>query len=706
MENTGQYRGGTRLTGPVVGFATFDEEQLRRLKLVMSLYMSVTQLALCAAQCRATGHVPDAEEIYFLDSFVSRSAQRADAHTVTRLTTADAALADAFGALVEECRDEHRGKTPPMTLRAAADAVYARLRRQRGDLPYLQQAAVRFTLADATEAALLELQGKAPKGALCVRGDAVRLTEIAAGGVERVMHRVVNGDTLCLLCGQEQTPQEVDCRAVRAFLTDRTAQGGVKQLFAVEPAQLLPETLRRFYGLTLYPQQLWNGTLSSLLDETPGGWIVGVATAQTEALRRCAEAYGLRLIPYATVNRTNRWTIDPRLLHTFSYPGAFLAKLTLAQAYEIAPDPVAEAAYDVQPLRCDICQRGSADCLQMRYYAAHEAALCRCDAVRCSTIPLHEGLCRNTVDLVLADLLAALSEDGAQTAQATVGISLSLGASAAPSTVWLSLLTLYRALSNRALSLLSSPTIRTGCESTQMTVWVIAPRTAAPADDLTSAAAPRREGDCSLLHVASPLAVLPRLAGTGDMSDVAEILTEAGARVTVQPTDGTHEGCTALADAILGAQILVLAGESTAWLPVLSHRRVRYALDCFFEKDGLLLAAGGAMEAFCCAGLGGNAAAALNFDKGESPFICPVADVSRAPSPLLPDVATEKQTCAVLTGATASAEDETALAGMIAERSAKEPSRICSLLLRDSHALLCAAGLKKEQLLAAVRYFQ
>ena len=94
MENTGQYRGGTRLTGPVVGFATFDEEQLRRLKLVMSLYMSVTQLALCAAQCRATGHVPDAEEIYFLDSFVSRSAQRADAHTVTRLTTADAALAE------------------------------------------------------------------------------------------------------------------------------------------------------------------------------------------------------------------------------------------------------------------------------------------------------------------------------------------------------------------------------------------------------------------------------------------------------------------------------------------------------------------------------------------------------------------------------------------------------------------------------------
>ena len=706
MEHTGQYRGGTRLTGPVVGFATFDEEQLRRLKLIMSLYMSVTQLALCAAQCRATGHVPDAEEIYFLDSFVSRSAQRADAHTVTRLTTADAALADAFGALVEECRDEHRGKTPPMTLRAATDAVYARLRRQRGDLPYLQQAAVRFTLADATETALLELQGKAPKGALCVHGDTVRLTEIAAGGEERVMHRVVNGDMLCLLCGQERSPHEVDCRAARALLADRTAQSSVKQIFAVEPAQLLPETLRRFYGLTLYPQQLWKGTLSSLLDETQGGWVVGVATAQTEALRHCAEAYGLRLIPYATVNKTNRWTIDPHLSQTFSYPGAFLAKLTLAQAYEIALDTVAEATYDVQQLRCDVCQRGSADCLQMRYYAAHEAALCHCDAVRCSTIPLHEGLCRDTVENVLADLLAALSEDGTQTAQATVGISLSLSTDAEPSTVWLSLLMLYRALSDRALSLLSSPTIRTCCERTQMTVWVIAPRTAVPADDLTAADVPRRDGDCSLLHVSSPVAILPRLAGTGDMSDVAAILTEAGARVIVQPTDGTHEGCTALADALLGAQIIVLTGDRDAWLPVLAHRRVRYALDCFFDKDGLLLAAGGAMEAFCRAGLGGDAAAALDFELTEQPFVRPVRDSSPAPSPLPPDMLTAESVCAMLLGAMASTADESLLSGIVAERSAEEPSRICSLLLRDSHALLCAAGLKKEQFLAAVRYFQ
>ena len=187
----------------------------------------------------------------------------------------------------------------------------------------------------------------------------------------------------------------------------------------------------------------------------------------------------------------------------------------------------------------------------------------------------------------------------------------------------------------------------------------------------------------------------------------AQTLLAAGAKVIIQPTDTTHVGCTALADAILNANILLLCGESEPWTTILTHRRVSYALEQFFEKDGLLLATGGAMEAFCRTGLGGDTLTALRVAPHDSCCALLREQDKPTPSPFCQQAGEQLQR-AILCGSPMTADEQTlqALSEQIFCVLHDDPQRVCGLLARHSHALLCAHGVKKEHLLAAVRYFQ
>ena len=712
MEPITYYRGKPRLSGVVSGFGDYDDRTLLRLKQVMSLYMSVSQLSLFCAQCRATNHTPDTEELYFLDSLVARCATRPDTHTLTRLSTADKSLANAFGELLEECRDANREKTPPMTLRAVADAIYTRLGRNAAPRPYAAQISNTLTLTEGSAGALLHREGKRIATILSTEDADPAIAELADHGRPHPDVRIVNGDTLCLLCGESTQPTAQDCRALRVLLTERDFADAVRQIRPVAPAQLLPETLRRHHGIVLSPASLMaqpDAPLSSLLHQTRGGWMLGVATDKLAALSALAAAYGLQLLPYATVNKTNRWSLDVQAGRDISYPGAFLAKLTLAQAYDIdlgrTPVPV-DAVFE----RRTLCQHNDDACMQGTWYPAQATARIGNFRVCCGTLSLSEGLENDTIEQALSELLDALSQDQAATDTASAAVSLTLSDDLSPATLWMTLLSLYRALAARKMSVLPLVLQQSAnAAKAHLTIYAIAPAKDTPTPDTTmEAESAASDSDvCSRVHVAAPVAILPRLAGAGDLMTPAQTLLAAGARVTIQPTDTTHDGCTALADAILGANILLLCGECEPWMTILTHRRVSYALEQFFEKDGLLLATGGAIEAFCRAGLGGEALTALHFAPHDARCVLLREQSDHAPMPFYQQASEEPQH-ALLCGSPANADEQTlhALSGQILSVLHDAPQSVCGLLARDSHALLCAHGVKKEQLLAAVRYFQ
>ena len=206
METITYYRGKPRLSGMVSGFPSYDDRTLQRLKQVMSLYMSVSQLSLLCAQCRADNHTPDAEELYFLDSLVARCATRPDTHTVTRLSTTDKSLANAFGELLEECRDAHREKTPPMTLRAVADAIYTRLGRNAAPRPHATQLSNTLMLTERGASALLPNEGKRITAILSPEDADPAIVQLADHAHPHPDVRIANGDTLCLLCGESMQP--------------------------------------------------------------------------------------------------------------------------------------------------------------------------------------------------------------------------------------------------------------------------------------------------------------------------------------------------------------------------------------------------------------------------------------------------------------------------------------------------------------------
>jgi hypothetical protein len=679
--------------------------------------MSVAQLSLCVTHCRSTGHTPDAEEIYFLDRLIAHSAIRPDVQTAVRFSTADSALADAFGALVRECRDEHRGKTPPITLQRAADAMYRLQASVEDGRPHLARHTTRYTVTDNLGNVLQPQRADLSGCCLSASDCHTLLTEVSRTRSARPSLRAAQGDTLCLLCGKDILPSARELRAAQLLLSDPVADSAIKQLAAVAPTQLLPETLRRFYGLTLTPQTLFTRTgphLSDLLDHTPGGWLLTVTTANLPTLQALCEQYVLQLIPYATLTKGKCWVLDPHLSLSFDYPCALLAKLTLANAYTINTDALTATPIAPSSLRSTTCRTGNTDLIMGTWYQSTECAHIGNDVACCSVIPLHRQLSAQVIGDVFSEHLTSLAEANAVTENATVAFSLEIGEDADVPTLWLALLTLYRALSAHALPLLRPHLMITGDgKGSRMTIWTIAPENLSLQEYTTHSASdalPQKEEQrpCSLVHTDAPTVVIVRHASSGDVGSCALRMANAGARVLIQPTDSTHEGATSLADVILGSNIVVLSGDCEELLPILTHRRVTYALEQLLSRDGLLLAAGGAMQAICQSGLVGLSAASLSF--AMSPETCvTLCEQEHAPSPLLsasPSSSMEHR--AVLYGACAILTDDTRaeLHGSVVHVLKNKPNHASTLLLHDGHALLCAQGLQDRHLLAAISYFQ
>ncbi len=102
----------------------------------------------------------------------------------------------------------------------------------------------------------------------------------------------------------------------------------------------------------------------------------------------------------------------------------------------------------------------------------------------------------------------------------------------------------------------------------------------------------------SLIHRARPTVLLPILPTVDRPDTLIAYLGSLNAEIRPLPISLTHEDCTALADAIADADILVLNGDAASLGTMLEHRRVAYAIARHLtDRDGTLLAVHGAAEA-------------------------------------------------------------------------------------------------------------
>lgn len=102
----------------------------------------------------------------------------------------------------------------------------------------------------------------------------------------------------------------------------------------------------------------------------------------------------------------------------------------------------------------------------------------------------------------------------------------------------------------------------------------------------------------SLVHRARPTVLLPILPTVDQPHTLIAYLRTLDVDVQVLPLLLTHEGCTALADAMLTADIVLLNGDTASWSAILAHRRIDYALKRHLgEREGTLFALHGAAKA-------------------------------------------------------------------------------------------------------------
>lgn len=108
----------------------------------------------------------------------------------------------------------------------------------------------------------------------------------------------------------------------------------------------------------------------------------------------------------------------------------------------------------------------------------------------------------------------------------------------------------------------------------------------------------------SLVHRARPTVVVPLLSTVDVPHTLLAYLHSLGVSIQTLPLVLTHQGCTALADAMAQADIVLLCGDEQTWSAVLDHRRVRHALEQLLStRDGTLFALRGAASVACLEGL-------------------------------------------------------------------------------------------------------
>ncbi len=599
------YRGAPRKYGFIDKQTPTDEATLRKIKQECGLFMNVGLLALCLSYLQKQATPTPMEALYLLDSLSALYACRPETQTLAGFDTDDPDHANALSSLICRCRASQK-ITPPLTLRTVLNAVHDELAASLPQRPHDADPAVHFQLCQAAALAALPAQGYTPLSHLDIGGTSWTLVHHAAH-VENASRAARRGDTLCLLHGDTDTPTPRECAAAQALLGEISDQS-IRCVMPVEKQTLLPVSLRCVTGLTVNCAAFAKHDSSivpypcDLVQNTPGGWLIIAAQDTVEALLAHSVASGLTLTPFGRARSDRVLEFEPRyhgqqVRLSRNLPDA----VQIACAYRLTETAAVASPVPVRMAPGCLKKIGFGDCGQfpaaqgLPSWFARSAVLSMESGFDADAVP---RAIRALKDALLADGCPALSD-------ASLAIGIEVTPMLSRAVLWQYILDLYHTLQKSALPCLPITLAHKESGPSQLALTLLCRKPydyKLPVSEQSTEALPLPYCS-SAVHTDHPEVLIVHTMAAGSIEGMADTLLRHGGRVkTLRITHG-ESGCRVLADAVNQARLVLLVGGDPHLGDILTHPDVLSALRSLIERDGLCLAQGDVLQAFCRTGL-------------------------------------------------------------------------------------------------------
>ncbi len=614
------YRGYRRGSGTLSYHCTYDDALLRRFKETLHLFMSVEQLRQCLQEQEKQKQNTAIETLYLWDSLYELYATEPHTQTLIGLDTDLPAHADALSYLIDQAKRRQTDRqTPPLQLRFVLDTLHSSLSSRTQSVPYELSPAVHWRLCDALGAAVMRALSPSDSMQLEIAGSSLRLLCFQTPPSE-LSRRVYRGDRLCLVHAASSYPTEGDCAAAKTLFSGLISDHRIRRILPVPAHHLIPVSISCVPGLTIDPTAFCRTSDApppypcDLVTQDLSGWLVVLSSDAIDELeRQCADC-ALRCTTFATV--TEEGVLDFAVLYGEARVRTRFSMLQRC-SLSTAVHPVDHTAPDASemsaaPIDTPLLLRHSADAANGRLTDQNG---CGDWLVRTVTLTLDDGYQAPSISHAIAQLKDALTRDGAPFSDhAMLLCGFTVTPQLSRTVLWQHVLQLTHVLQQQTtLPCLPIALKHEGIGASLLTLTLVCHKpivtrnvaatsdVAAASDDLPLPA------ECSLVHRATPRVLIAYTADTEGPCPIADLLSREGAAVRTLLILPAEKSATALADAILASDLVILDGTSDRWQPLLSHRRVRYAMSDLVSRDGLCLCQGDLLPALCRAGYAGDA---------------------------------------------------------------------------------------------------
>lgn len=613
------YRGYRRGSGTLPYHCTYDDALLRQFKETLHLFMSVEQLRQCLQEQERQKQNTAIETLYLWDSLYELYAAEPHTQALIGLDTDLPAHADALSYLIDQAKRRQTDRqTPPLQLRFVLDTLHASLSSRTQSVPYELSSAVHWRLCDALSAAVLRALSPSDSMQLEIAGSSLRLLCFQTPPTE-LSRRVYCGDRLCLVHAPSSCPTEGDYAAAKALFSGLISDHRIRRILPVPAHHLIPVSASCVPGMTIDPTAFCPTPDApppypcDLVTQDLSGWLVVLSSDAIDELeRQCADC-ALQCTTFATV--TQEGVLDFAVLYGEARVRTRLSMLQrcrFSTAIHLVDHAAAGASeMPAAPIDTPLLLRHSAD-------AANGCLIdqngCGDWLLRTVTLTLDDGYQAASISNAITRLNDALTRDGAPFLDhAMLLCGFTVTPQLSRTVLWQYVLQLTHVLQQTTLPCLPMSLKHESIGASLLTLTLVchkptithdaaaASDTDAASDDLPLPA------ECSLVHRATPRVLIAYTSDTEGPYPIADLLSREGAAVRTLLILPAEKSATALADAILSSDLLILDGTSDRWQPLLSHRRVRYAIDDLVSRDGLCLCQGDLLPALCRAGYAGDA---------------------------------------------------------------------------------------------------
>lgn len=444
--------------------SSLPEEALHELKQRLSLEMSDTALAVCAAYYGRAHRDPSVYELTLLDDLVRSFARSLIPDmALTELQTKDERIAKDVHHWIKTNRRPD-GKALPATLSRALGTTTA------PHAPLDPRTGARPALLSEEAFASVGTQGLRTGESLAIEGTSLRLS-LTYPARHALPCAPRKGDLITLLTYPDGA-DETACDRLQAFLHRHAAR--LHAVYPLERGTLGACLLKQFPGgLCLDPSLLTAAStpqLSMTLDSAHG-CLACTNEATARALKTAATEQGLFALTLAQCSNDGHWQIVSGSKPLFRLPLPFLRALARPRHVSVYLEE-GETPRTPSLDRCSlICTPDRADRYRL---PAHRVASLDGIKVIHTTLPLEDALSPSDVMQALMQAATRLVAAGADAEALGVAVGLRVSSTTSPAALWSAAIGYQRAL--RLWQLPSSaPVITTSEESADLTLCLYAP---------------------------------------------------------------------------------------------------------------------------------------------------------------------------------------------------------------------------------------